>query len=93
LVELFRADTVDAEVLRYVRLKKKRLIEPGEKEVARFLARLNERLARPYYVASLGSCRTYRSYMLLQIEKFERAVDRGELFAPLPLPARHDTRC
>jgi CRISPR-associated endonuclease Cas1 len=92
LVELFRADTVDAEALRFFRLKKKPL-RTADEEIAHFLAKLNERLTRLHYLKNFGQCHTYRYYMELQILKFVKAVDHGEVFAPLHLPARHDTRC
>src|SRR3989344_3898258 len=49
LVEMFRADIVDAEVLRFLRLKKKS-IDKVESEVPHFLHEINERLERKYYL-------------------------------------------
>jgi CRISPR-associated endonuclease Cas1 len=93
LVELFRADIVDAEALRFFRLKKRVPPEIRPDDVARFIARANKRLDRRHYLRAFKGCRSYRYYMELQILKFERAVDRGEAFAPADLPTRHDARC
>jgi len=35
----------------------------------------------------------YRYYMELQVLKFIKAVNHGEVYKPLSLPTRHDTRC
>ncbi|MEJ0053353.1 MAG: CRISPR-associated endonuclease Cas1 [bacterium] len=92
LVEIFRADTVDAEILRFFRLKKKPVLS-ATAEIAHFLHELNERLDRPHYLKNFKRCHAYRYYMEVQILKFIRAVDRREPFSPLFLPARHDSRC
>lgn len=93
LVELFRTDIVDAEVLRFLRLKKKTLVISGQKDIAHFLHEVNERLERKYYLKDFKTCQTYRYYMELQILKFGKAVNHKQVFTPLHLPTRHDVRC
>lgn len=93
LVELFRADIVDAEALRYVRLKKRPVLDLSQKQIGHFLHEVNERLERSYYLRDFKQCHVYRYYLELQIIKFVKAVNRGELFEPLHLPARHESRC
>jgi len=93
LVELFRADIVDAEVLRFLRLKKKVFINLDQRELAHFLHEVNERLERKYYLKDFKMCHPYTYYMELQILKFISAVNHKTVFDPLHLPARHDSRC
>jgi len=94
MVEMFRADIVDAETLRFFRLKKKKNIEALEPEyIARFLHRVNTRLERKYYLKEFKGCHSYRYYMELQILKFIKAVNHAEVFSPLHLPTRHESRC
>ncbi len=93
LMELFRADVVDAEVMRFLNLKKKPVIELTQKEIAHFLHEVNERLERLYYVRNFKSCEPYRYYMELQILRFISAIDHKKIFEPLTLPARHEDRC
>jgi CRISPR-associated endonuclease Cas1 len=93
LVELFRADIVDAEVLRYTRLKKKPLLIVGQHDIAHFLHEINERLERKYYLKDFRACHTYRYYMELQVLKFISAVNHRQTYEPLILPHRHDMRC
>ncbi len=83
---------VDAEVLRYLHLKKKP-IEDVDMHIAHFLHELNERLARPHYVRGFKECLPYRYYMELQTLKLISAVDHKEIFKPIHLPDRHDSRC
>jgi len=92
LVEMFRADIVDAELLRHIKLKKKPFLEP-DKEIAHFLHEVNERLEKPHYLKEFSSCRPYRYYLELQILKFIKAINHKEPFAPVHLPTRHDSRC
>src|SRR3989344_1350434 len=92
LVELSRADTVDAEVLRFLRLKKKPLVT-ADKEVAHFLHEINERIERPHYLKDFCRCHSYRYYMEVQMLKFISAVNHVQPFEPMLLPARHETRC
>lgn len=92
LVELFRADVVDAEVARYFRLKKKPVSDISD-EISRFVYELNKRLDRPHYIQTFSQCHTYRYYMELQILHFIRAVHENKVFVPLSLPDRHDSRC
>lgn len=92
LVELFRADTVDAEVLRFLRLKKKPLVT-ADKEIAHFLHEINERIERPHYLKDFCRCHSYRYYMEVQMLKFIAAVNHGKPFEPVHLPARHEGRC
>jgi CRISPR-associated endonuclease Cas1 len=93
LVELFRSDLVDSEVLRFARLKKKALKAITQKDIGHLLASINRRQERKYYLVDFKICQTYRYYMELQILKFIRAVNHREVFAPLYLPVRHETRC
>lgn len=93
LMEIFRADVVDAEVLRFLRLKKKGIQVLEQKDIAHFLHEVNERLERKYYLRVFNGCQTYRYYMELQILKFIKAVNHNEVFEPLHLPTRHDVRC
>ncbi len=93
LVEMFRADIVDAEVLRFLRLKKKVLTTVEQRDIGHFLHEVNERLQRQHYLRDFKMCHVYRYYMELQILKFIKAVNHGEIFEPLHLPTRHDTRC
>lgn len=93
LMELFRSDSVDAETLRFLRLKKKPLVEVGQKEIGHFLHEVNARLLRKQYLKDFKICHTYRYYMEVQILKFVKAVNHGEVFSPVSLPARHESRC
>lgn len=92
LVEMFRSDIVDSEVLRFLRLKKRPIVSI-EKEVSRFLYRINKRLDRKYYIKSFKICETYRYYIELQILSFISAVNNKEVFKPIQLPTRHENRC
>lgn len=56
LMELFRADVVEAETLRYLRLKKKPLLVLTGKDIGRFLHRINMRLAEQYYLRDFKQC-------------------------------------
>lgn len=93
LVELFRSDIVDSEVLRFLRLKKKPIFELKEKDIARFISRINRRLQRRYFVKIYTKCCPYGYYMELQILKFIRAINHNEVFIPINLPTRHEGRC
>lgn len=92
LMELFRADLVDAVLLRYLRLKKKPVTSASE-HIGHFLAEINKVVQAKHYLKDFKHCHTYRYYMELQIVKFIRAVNRKELYEPLKLPRRHDSRC
>lgn len=92
LVELFRADTVDAELLRFVRLKKKPLTSV-DSEIAHFLHELHERLNRRYYLRDFKQCHTYHYYMQVQMLKFIHAINHQDMFSPIKLPDRHESRC
>lgn len=93
LMEMFRSDLVDAEVLRFIRLKKKKVEALGPKDVSQFLAKIKERRQRMYYLKDFNRCHSYEYYMQVQILKFIKAVNHGDIFQPLSLPVRHDTRC
>lgn len=93
LMELFRADSVNAESLRLMRLKKERFVEVGQPEIAHFLHDVNERMERTYYIRTFKACHTYRYYMELQLLKFVSAVNHHEPFVPIHLPTRNDSRC
>lgn len=93
LIELFRADVVDSEVLRFLRLKKNKLHSIKEREIAHFVHRISKRLNRRYFLKDFDSCQTYRYYMELQLLKFAKAINHQEIFKPLSLPSRHENRC
>jgi CRISPR-associated endonuclease Cas1 len=92
LIELFRADIVDTEVLRFLRLKKRKVIDVND-EIPHFVHELNQRLNRLHYLAQFKQCHTYKYYMEVQILHFIHAVNHKEIFIPIHLPARHDMRC
>ena len=94
LMELFRADTVDFTLLRYLRLKKKPIIldEVGG-HIGHFLHEVNKTLDRLFYLHDFAQCHKYGYYMNLQVVKFIKAINRQEVFGPLMLPRRHDSRC
>lgn len=93
LVELFRADIVDAEVLRFLHLKKKPLACFTKSTIPHFLSKINKRCDRPHYLSDFTSCRSYSYYMELQVLRFMRAVHYRTVFVPFSLPSRHDIRC
>lgn len=93
LMEMFRADVVEAELLRYLRMKKKPVIEIGQKDIGCFLHSINNRIERKYYLRSFQQCHTYRYYMELQLLKFIKAVNHKEEFTALTLPSRNENRC
>ena len=93
LVELFRADTVDAELLRFFRLKKKPVTQLVKTDIALFLSRLNHRMRKSYYLKTFHACRSYEYYMELQILGFSKAVREKHVFQPIILPNRHESRC
>ncbi len=93
LVEMFRADIVDAEVLRFLRLKKKVPTELSQSEIAHFIHEINERLERKYFLAVFKRCHTYRYYMEVQILRFINAINHGKVFESVHLPSRHENRC
>tara|TARA_B100002051_G_C16725449_1_gene635024 strand:+ start:1696 stop:2418 length:723 start_codon:yes stop_codon:yes gene_type:complete len=93
LMEIFRADLIDSELLRYLRLKKKPIALVTDEHVAHFLHEINERLDRRHYLRDFKQCQTYHYYMDLQITKFIKAVNHGGVYEPLHLPSRHDSRC
>lgn len=93
LVEMFRADIAETEVLKFLRQKKKPLEELRQKDIGRFLARINRRLERKYFIKQFGYCQTYRYYMELQVLAFVKAVNHKTIFKPLQLPMRHENRC
>jgi CRISPR/Cas system-associated endonuclease Cas1 len=92
LMELFRADLVDFVLLKYLRLKKKPIINAQE-HIGHFLAKINKTAKAPHYLKDFKQCHAYHYYMELQIVKFIKAVNRREVYAPLLLPKRHDMRC
>ena len=92
-MELFRSDIVDAEVLRVLRLKKQPSIELTQKDIVIFIHNLNKRFEKSYFLRDFKQCQTYRYYLELQLVKFIKAINHKEVFVPLTLPTRHDTRC
>lgn len=93
LMELFRADVVDREVLRYLNLKKKECTVITPHEIGKFLKRINDRLERKVYIRKFKQCHTYRYYMELQVLSFMGAVGAKEVFTPIVIPSRHESRC
>jgi len=93
LVEIFRADTVETEVLNFLRLKKKPITGLSQKHIAQFIGRINKRVERKYFLREFKQCHTYKYYMELQIFKFIKAVNHKLIFSPLKLPSRHEKRC
>lgn len=92
LVEMFRSDIVDTEVLKFLRLKKRKVISV-EKEIAIFIYRVNKRSDKEFFLKDFGMCHTYRYYMELQILKFIKSVNHNVAFIPVVLPTRHENRC
>jgi CRISPR-associated endonuclease Cas1 len=93
LMELFRSDIVDTEVLKYLRQKRRSILTIEQSDIRIFLHRINKRLEKRHFLQDFHQCHTYRYYMELQLIKFIKAVNHKEVFAPLHLPQRHDTRC
>lgn len=93
LMELFRSDIVDTQVLKTLHLKKKPLTHLTQKDIAIFVHALNARLEIVYFIRDFSQCHTYKYYMELQIIKYIKAINHKEVFTPLHLPTRHDTRC
>ncbi len=93
LVELFRADVVDTEVLRFLRLKKKPIEKLTQEHIVQLLHAINQQLQKKHYLRDFKQCHTYEYYMDLQITKFIKAVNHKEVFTPTLLPMRHDSRC
>lgn len=93
LMEMFRGDIVDAEVIRFLKLKKIPLTRLKPKDISHFLYEVNQRLEKNYYLKNLKQCRSYKYYMELQVLKFISVVNYNKVFRPLYLPTRHDNRC
>ncbi len=93
LVELFRSDIVDAEVLRFFRLKHRTMNTIRQSDIAQFIHVINNRLDTKHYLRDFKQCHIYRYYMELQVLKFIHAVNHNEAFCPIWLPSRHDSRC
>jgi CRISPR-associated endonuclease Cas1 len=92
-VELFRSDIVDQEVIRFFRLKKKKVNILRERDIAYFIQNLKKRIDKKFYIKEFKSCVRYRYYMELQILKLVYAVNHKTVFKPIHLPTRHDIRC
>lgn len=93
LVELFRSDIVDREVLTFVRAKKKEINTLESKHIAHFVFKIKRRLQKKVYLKECKQCETYLYYMDLQITHLIKAVNHGEIFEPFVLPERHENRC
>lgn len=93
LVELFRADIVDTEMVKFFHLKKKPVEKLSQTDISHFLFRINTRLQKPHYLKNFNACRSYIYYMELQILHFSKSVRKKEIFLPTQLPGRHETRC
>ena len=92
LVEMFRSDIVDAEVLRFLRLKKKKP-EKINDQISHFLYEINKKLDKKFYLKDFHRCHSYKYYMEVQILKFIKAVNHKQIFEPITLPQRHENRC
>jgi len=92
LMEMFRADIVDSELIRFVHLKKKPIVV-DQKLIAAFLFRVNARLQKLFYIKEFRQCHTYLYYIELQILRFIKGVNHNEIFNPLHLPTRNESRC
>jgi len=77
LMELFRADMVDFALLRYLRLKKKPIVNAQE-HVGHFLSQINILREKPYYLQDFKQCQRYGYYMELQVVKFIKAVNQRD---------------
>lgn len=93
LMELFRADTVDTEVLRFLRLKKQTVKKLEQKDIGIFLHDVYARYEKKFYLKDFKQCHSYMYYMELQVLKFISTVNHAKVFKPIHLPSRHDTRC
>jgi CRISPR-associated endonuclease Cas1 len=93
LMELFRVDLVDLEVLHYLKLKKKPLLVLQQKDITQFLSRIKHRLKKRVYLKNFAQCHTYEYAMEIQILHFIHAVNHGEIYRPIHIPTRHDSRC
>jgi len=93
LMEMFRSDLIESEVLRFLRLKKKSLLTLEQRDIAHFLHEVNERCEKRYFLKDFGHCHTYKYYMEVQILKVIKAVNHETIFEPIKLPTRHDSRC
>lgn len=93
LMEIFRGDIVDTEVVRFLRLKKKPILKIKQKDISHFIYEINQRMNKKYFLKEFRRCQTYRYYMELQILKFVKAVNHKSVFSPIYLPSRHDNRC
>lgn len=92
MIELFRADIVDTEILRFFHLKKKPLYTLSKRDIPHFLHKINLRLQKSFYLKNFHACRNYQYYMELQILRFSKAVQTKTIFKPLNLPRRHEDR-
>lgn len=93
LVEMFRADIVETETLKFLRMKKRPLATISQRDISVFLFRINRRLEYAHFLREVKQCRPYRYYMEMQILKFIKAVNHKGIFYPIYLPLRHDGRC
>jgi CRISPR-associated endonuclease Cas1 len=93
LVELFRSDIVDAEILRFFRLKKKPVEKIDNRQIAFFINNLNKKYERKFYLKNFHRCHKYSYYMELQILKFIEAVNHKKIFEPFHIPNRHEVCC
>ena len=92
-VELFRADIVDTEFVRFFRLKKRSVHAITPQDIRLFLSRLNQRMGKPFYLRDFHACRNYSYFMELQILRFSKSVRHNRVFLPISLPNRHEDRC
>ena len=93
LVEIFRADLVESQVLKFVRQKKHPIVNLTQKHIGIFLYRINQKMEQEYFQRKFHQCHSYKYYMELQVLAFIKAVNHKNLFIPLHLPERHETRC
>lgn len=93
LMELFRADLVDTEIVHYFKQQKQLITTLTAHDIAHVLHRIKHRGLRRHYLKVFKACRSYNYYMELQILHFSRAVRHITIFIPDNLPNRHDDRC
>jgi CRISPR-associated endonuclease Cas1 len=93
LVELFRSDVVDREVLHFLRQKKKPIKELSSDTIAHFIFKVKKRLEKQFYIKNFEQCETYLYYMDLQVTRFIKAVNHVTIFEPFSISHRHENRC
>ncbi len=93
IVELFRSDVVDREVLHFLRLKKKPIQALFPQDISHFVFKIKKRLEKRYYIKDFKQCETYAYYIDLQITRFIKGINHKEVFEPFFISQRHENRC